>query len=178
MYEIDQDLKKHFNKEDLKKNKRVPKFPSVDGAFECTLNRVAKKESDGMGRVYEFLLRVDKSSNPLVLDGKDYTIAYFPKASKRDIETFWKLITPILMAVKGETDIDNFEPCETLAELEGICRDDESLELGLSFRLNCKLEPARKDKKTGKYDPKHLDDEGKPKIFRQDDFSPASAPAA
>jgi hypothetical protein len=175
MYNIDPDLKKHFNKEDLKKNKRTPKFPHTDGNFECLLKRVKKNETDGAGRLYEFKFSVTKSTTDLVMTNKEYTLAYFPKASKREIEMFWRNVTPLLMAIKGETEVDEFEPCEVLAELEGICNDSEDLELDLPFRMSCRLEPAKKDKQTGKYNPKHVNEDGTPKIFRQDEFSPSAA---
>lgn len=182
MYEgIDEDLAKNFDPKKLASKVRIPKFPDVDnGSFECLMKRIEKKTTDKGKKLYEFKFQVTKSNNELVLEGATYTRAYFPDNGNGpvvDHEIFWKNITAPLMAVLNHTDVVTFQAVEELAGLLKICKDDESLELNLPFRLQTKLRPATANKKTGKFNPKHLDENGKPRVFCDDTFLPA-APAA
>jgi len=173
MYEgIDEDLARNFDGKKLASKERTPDFPHVDnGNFECLLKQVRKEKTSRGKKLYKLYLSVTKSNNELVLEGKTYGVAFFPGADDVDAEMFWRFISYPIMAVFGATDIGDFNTPEKLGELLAICKD-ESIELDLPFRLQTKLEAARPDKDTGKYKPKQLDDNGKPKVYRRDTFSP------
>ena len=173
MYDIgDEDLARNYDPKKIASRTRVPKFPATDGSFECLLKRVKKDRSPNAGNLYEFKFTVTKSTSELVISGGTYTFAFFPGASDVQNEIFWRNVTPLLMAVKGEKDILSFNAADALGELMGICKDDESLELDLGFRVQCKLEPCAADKKTGAI--KHKNEDGSPKIFRRDEFYAAA----
>lgn len=178
MYDIgDEDLAKSYNQAAVAKSARTPKLPDVDGQFECVLKRVKKDRAPNAGNLYEFKFEVTKSSTELVTVGGTYTVAFFPGASDVKNAIFWEKITPILMAVRGETNIYTFNAAEALGEFKKMCDDAPDLELGLPFRMARKLEEARKDKKTGQYNPKHLNADGTPKKYANDTYFVASAPA-
>lgn len=179
MYDIgDEDLARSYDPKKVAKSVRTPKLPDVDGQFDCVLKRVKKDRAPNAGNLYEFKFEITKSSTELVTVGGTYTVAFFPGASEVKNSIFWEKLTPFMMAVAGCTNIYEFNAAEQLAELKKMCDDDSNLELGLAFRLTRKLEPARKDKKTGAYKPNHVNADGTPKIFANDAYFVASAPAA
>lgn len=172
----DDDLTKSYDPKKVAKNIRTPKLPDVEGQFDCILNRVKKDKTEATGTVvFEFKFKVTKSSSELVQVGGHYTVAFFPGAGLVRNSIFWEKLTPFMMAVQGAAHTDDFNAAEALNELKKMCDDDKDLELGLAFRLTRKLEAARKDKKTGQYNPKHVNADGTPKIFANDAYFVASA---
>jgi hypothetical protein len=177
MYDIgDEDLAKSYDPKKVAKSVRTPKLPDVDAPnLECLLKRVKKDRAPNAGNLYEFKFQVVKSSTELVTEGGTYTVAFFPGASDVKNSIFWEKITPFLMAVAGCTNIYAFNAAEQLAELKGLCDKDENLELDLPFRMSRKIEPARINKKTGQYDPKHVNADGTPKKYPNDSYFVAAA---
>lgn len=173
MYDIgDEDLAKAYDPKKVAEKSRNPKFPSVEGQFKHNLLRVEKKRAPKKGNLYEFRFENVEGNNELVLKGAQYTLAYFPGASDVNYEQFWRNVTPILMAVKDETNVAAFNAAEALGELLSLCKDGgPELALGLPFRHNATLEPCKADK-DGVI--KHKNPDGSPKIFRRDEFHPAA----
>lgn len=187
MYDIgDDDLARSYDPKKVAKGIRTPQLPGVDGQFECLLKRIKREKTEANGVVlFEFKFEVTKSSTELVSEGACYTVAFFPGAGSVRNGIFWEKITPFMLALRGEANLTaDFNAAEALAEFKKMCDDDAELELDLPFRMARKLEPARKDKKTGKYKPTQVNDDGSPKIFANDTFllaldeTPAPAPAA
>lgn len=173
VYDIgDDDLARSYDPKKVAKGIRTPKLPDVDGQFECLLKRVKREKTEAGGVVlFEFKFEVTKSSTELVSEGACYTLAHFPGSGSVRNGIFWEKLTPFMLALRGESTLAaDFNAAEALAEFKKLCDDDAELELDLGFRLTRKLEPARKDKKTGKYKPTQVNDDGSPKIFANDTY--------
>lgn len=174
MYEgIDEDLARNYDPKKVAEKSRNPKFPLTEVSYTALLKRVKKERSPKIGTLYEFKFQVMDSNSELVVKGANYTLAFFPGASDMSNAMFWENISPILMAIKGETALTTFNAAEALGELLSICKQDDSIELDLPFRGQRTPEPARINKETGKYKPNHLEADGvTPKKFARDQFFP------
>ncbi|MES2384557.1 MAG: hypothetical protein V4593_08405 [Pseudomonadota bacterium] len=177
MYDIgDDDLARSYDPKKVAANFRTPKLPDVECNLDCVLQRVKKDRAPKAGNLYEFKFKVIKSNTESIQEDASYTLAYFPGSSDVDFNMFWERVTGILMAAAGATNVLTFNAAEQLGEFISLCKADESLELGLGFRLNRVLEACRPDKKTGVV--KHTNADGTPKKFPRDGFLPASAAPA
>lgn len=179
MYEgIDEDLAGSYDAKKFSENQRKPKFPDVAVSFEADLLRVVKDKSQRGFKFYGFTFRVTKSNNELVPEGATYTQKFYPGASDEDYAKFWRKVTPLLMAVFGETNMATFVAPEKLGELLSLCKAPD-VELKLAFGCDKRLEEARPDRATGKYKPDQLEEDGvTPKKFPMHDYRIVSgAPA-
>lgn len=171
MYDIgDDDLAKSYDAKKVAKNQRTPKLPNVEVNYEADLLGVTKDKSPVAGKFYEFKFRVTKSNNELVPDGAVYSTRFYPGASDVSYDMFWEKVTPLLMAVFHEGNVQKFLAAERLGELLKLTADCDGAELGLKFGCRRVLEDARKDKKTGEYKPEHLNGDGTPKKFSRDHY--------
>lgn len=173
MYDIgDEDLARNYDPKKVAANSRTAKLPEVDGLnIEAVLKRVSKERAPKAGNLYAFKFVVTKSNNELVPVGGTYSHAFFPGKSDVDNNMFWEKVTPLLMAVTGETNVLTFNAAEKLGELMAICKD-ENITLDLGFRQTRELEECRPGK-DGIV--KHKNADGTPKKFPRDVFLPASA---
>ena len=158
-------------------NARTPRLPDVEVNYSAELLRVVKDKAPKAGKLYAFKFRVTASNSELVPEGAVYSTAFFPGASEVDNAMFWERVTPLLMAVFGETNVLTFNAADKLGELLHLSKPEVSADdLGLGFRCNQTLEPCRPDKKTGEV--KHKNADGTPKKFPRTAYLPAaSAPA-
>lgn len=177
MYDIgDDDLAKSYDPKKVAANARTPKVPDVEVAYEADLLRVVKDKAPKAGKLYAFKFRITKSNSELVPEGAVYSTAFFPGASDVDNAMFWERVTPLLMAVFGETNVLTFNAADKLGELLHLSKPEVSSDdLGLAFRCNQVLEPCRADKKTGVV--KHTNADGTPKKFPRCTYLPAVAAA-
>lgn len=167
MYDIgDPDLAKSYDPKKVAGNIRNPKLPDVEVAYEADLLSVVKDKAPKAGKLYAFKFRVTKSNSELVPAGGVYSVAFFPGASDVDNGMFWDKVTPLLMAVFGETNVVTFVAPEKLGELLSLSTGGE--ELGLKFRCTQTLEECRPDKKTGEI--KHKNADGTPKKFPRTNY--------
>jgi hypothetical protein len=167
VYDIgDEDLAKSFNPQKVQQNSRTPKVPTVVVNYSADLISVVKDKSPKAGKFYAFKFAITKSNNELVPEGAVYREAFYPGASEVDNAMFWDRVTPLLMAVFGETNVLKFDAVNKLGELLSLSKETDSL--GLGFRCNRITEEARPDKQTGIV--KHKNPDGTPKVFPRDTF--------
>jgi hypothetical protein len=178
MYDIDPNLAANYDQKKVAAGARGNKLPEAAGTFDALLKTVRKTRTPRAGDVYEFKFEVTKSNSESVCVGAQYTLAFFPGNGDVDQAMFWETITPLLMAVTGETNIVTFNSLEQLGTLTGACKPDpktpnvqpEPLDLG--FRIVRALEPC-KPNKDGVI--KHKNPDGSAKIFPRDTFVVAAA---
>jgi hypothetical protein len=175
MYEgIDEDLAAGYNPEKVAKNARTPKVPVIEVQYDADLLSVSKEKGDRAGVFYSAKFKITKSNNELVPEGAVYQVAFYKgNGSTVDTEKFWDRITPLLMAVYGETQVIKFPAVDKLGELLTLTKAAPN-GLNLKFRVQQTTQPARPDKATGKIDPKYLNGDGTPKHFARERYMPAS----
>lgn len=192
MYGIDEDLAAGYDPQKVAAGIRVPKFPHVEAQLGGLLKRVIKDKSKNYGIFYEFRFVASSPTSVkscryvkdddgeakllvepaegLVADGTLYSLRFFPGVSEISRDMFWRNITAPLMAVNGETTAESFNAMQALGKLLSICKDDEKVHLDLPFKMSSRFEQARPNKMTGEV---KVDKEGNPRVYRQDEFSPA-----
>jgi hypothetical protein len=170
MYDLDDDLTKHYNQSEVAKKQRTAKFPQeVRGLTKALLKTVKKGESDKYGRFFEFKFAVVEAQDELLVAGAEYQIQFYPGAAKIDIEGFWNRVTPLLMSIKGETVAARFNAGEALGELVKLCQDGVDA-LDLRFDIVSSSTPAKPKKGTTELGPDQKNADGSPKQYRRDDF--------
>lgn len=176
MYDIgDDDLAKSYDAKKVAGKLQLPKLPKVDVQYDADLLRVTKEVTPIAGKQYVFKFKVIKSNNEIVPEEAIYKHVFYPgNGSEVDSQKFWGKITPLLMAVFGETDALTFNAVDKLGELMSLSKGTE--DLGLRFRGTRVLQDVRPDKATGKYKPDDLEADGKtPKKFPRDTYLGAAA---
>lgn len=170
----DEDLEKSYDGEKMDESAQTPRYPKgAEGYSECRLNRVTRIKTKKSGKMFEFKFTVVKTDAKKVLAGKQYTMGFFPGDSDVKYSIFWRNITPLLMAIDGysgsfkDYNAIGGEGKGGLGELLALCADDEEMDLDMPFAITSTQEPCRPGK-DGKV--KHLDEDGNPKIFRQDQY--------
>lgn len=172
MYEdIDDELAATYDAKLVAKNVRTPRLPDVEATTEADLLRVSRVQTR-KGKLYEFKFKAVKSNSESVCEGATYTISFFPGGEDKDKNAiFWEKVTPLLMVLRGETNLLTFDAITALGEFLSLSKGEE--DLGLRFGINRRLVPCRPDKKTGKC--KHVNEDGTPKIFAEDSFFAVSS---
>jgi hypothetical protein len=146
---------------------RIPKFPEVKGVFECVAKRLRPAKTPMGKKLIEFTFLVTKSSHELVFAGSTYSLAFFPGDDDVSKAMCGRKMRPVLAALAGKSSND---PGFKAGEARGEFYEISSLgDLDLPFKLQRDLQPA-KPGKDGVV--KHVDDNGNPKIFAEDSFSP------
>ena len=174
MYDLeDDDFAGSYDKEKCTK-KGKPFFPFADFSGRALLQYVEPGEGDKMGKYFEYGLKITKSNTDSVVEGALYILRYKRGASKVEKQQCWKNMSGILEATcPGE------EGPAALGKLLHLSKTTKANEAGgeplaLPLAWTRKMEPARKDKETGKYKQKDLEDDGvTPKKYSRDTFTSA-----
>lgn len=171
MYDLG-DFGKSYDAKKQAENTRIPQFPGVDGTFGLLLKRVKQDKSPKGKQLFQYSFQVTKSSTDLVLQGATYTLAFFPGADDVSRDQCWRNMLPVLMSASGESDVLTFNAVKALGDFLTLSLETD---LDLPLQLSRKMEACKADKKTGIV--KHVNQDGSAKIFPQDQFQPAPAPA-
>ena len=176
MYEgIDEELASGYDPKKVAANARTASVPTVEVNFEAELLGVTKEKGAKAGKFYQFRFKISKSNNELVPVDAVYKESFYPgNGSEVDTGMFWDKITPLLMAIYGETQVLSFPAVDRLGELLKLTKAAPD-GLGLKFACSQTTEPARPKKDTGEIDPKHKNPDGTPKHFKRAVYRPASA---
>lgn len=175
MYDIDPELAAGYKAEKVNKQLRTPRLPKVEVEYNALLCGVEKDNTPKAGKQYVFKFRVTKSNTELVQADTIYEVRFYQgNGSEVDTEKFWNKITPMLLAVFGQTNALKFPAPDKLGELVALTRD-AGTSLDMAFRGSRVLADARPDAKTGKFRSDDLEEDGvTPKKFARDNFAPAS----
>lgn len=164
-----EDFAAAYNGKKLAEKTRLPRYPKeVVGDSKCILHRVVRIKTKNAGTMFEFTFTVVETDAPQLRPGKKYTLSYFPGVGEIKQAICWSKMTPFLRAVHGYTGpVADYDAVDGLGELLSICQEDAGIDLEMPFRMSSEMVPARPGK-DGII--KHLDENGNPKLFRNDDF--------
>ena len=179
MYGLDDSLTGTYDAKKTKSFKGTSRFPKkVEGRFLCTLDSTMFKENDLYGKYLELSITVLSSTTPLVVEGKEYKRSLDVGGTKVKNQVFWRKARQLLEVVSpaeagGEDEYNAPEALRPLlasSHYEPEKGQEKPAPLCLPFVMIAKLQEARPDKETGKYDPKLIDEDGKPKKFQVFDY--------